>query len=125
VRLSFDSPEERRTLAGGRVTIDVVRLGGVPVLRASHAPGWDWSEHSASEAQVDRCPSHHVGVMVSGELGVEEADGTRYVARAGDVLAIRPGHLAWTVGDEPAVFVQFDEGESAGRRFDLAEGGTS
>jgi len=119
MRLSFDTPDERRTLAGGRVTIDVVRVAGVPVLRVSHAPGWRWSQHTAPEAGVDRCPGYHVGVLVSGELAVEEADGTTYVARAGDPLAIEPGHDAWTVGDEPAVLVQLDEGESAGRRFEL------
>jgi hypothetical protein len=127
MRLSFETPDERRTLAGGRVTIDVVRVAGVPVLRVSHAPGWRWSRHSAPEAGVDRCPNYHVGALVSGELAVEEADGTTYVARPGDPLAIEPGHDAWTVGDEPAVLVQLDEGESAGRRFGLIgprEGGS-
>jgi hypothetical protein len=127
MRLSFETPDERRTLAGGRVTIDVVRAGGVPVLRVSHAPGWRWSLHTAPEVGVDRCPAYHVGVLVAGELAVEEADGTSYVARPGDPLAILPGHDAWTVGDEPAVLVQLDEGESAGRRFDLIprrEGGS-
>ena len=125
MKLAFDAPEERRTLAGGRVTIEVVRLGGMPVLRVSHAPGWTWSQHSAPEAGAERCPAFHVGAMLSGELAVEEADGTTYVARPGDALAIQPGHVAWTVGDEPAVFIQLDEGESAGRRFGLAEGGNA
>jgi quercetin dioxygenase-like cupin family protein len=127
MRLSFEAPEERRTIAGGRVTIDVVHVAGVPVLRVSHAPGWRWSEHNAPEVGVDRCPAYHVGVLVSGELAVEEADGTAYVLRPGDPLAIEPGHDAWTVGDEPAVLVQLDEGESAGRRFGLIgqrEGGS-
>ncbi len=127
MRLSFETPDERRTLAGGRVSIDVVRVAGMPVLRVSHAPGWRWSLHSAPEAGVEHCPNYHVGVLVSGELAVEEADGTAYVARPGDPLAIEPGHDAWTLGDEPAVLVQLDEGESAGRRFGLIgprEGGS-
>lgn len=120
MRLSFETPEQRRTIACGRVTIDVVRLAGMPVLRVSHAPGWRWAQHSAAEVGVERCPGFHVGVMVSGEMAVEEADGTSYVARPGDPLAIEPGHDAWTLGDEPAVLVQLDEGESAGRRFGLS-----
>ena len=120
MRLNFETPEERRTLAGGRVTIEVVRVAGMPVLRVTHAPGWRWSQHTAPEAGVDRCPGFHFGVMVSGELEVEKADGTTYVARPGDPLAIEPGHDAWTLGDEPAVLVQLDEGESAGRRFGLS-----
>ena len=119
MRLTFDLPEERRTAAGGRVTIEVVRLAGMPVLRISHAPGWWWSRHSAPEAGGERCQAVHVGVMVAGEMAVEEADRTAYVLRAGDPVAIAPGHDAWTVGDEAAVLVQLDEGESARRRFGL------
>jgi hypothetical protein len=119
MRLSFDDPEERRTLAGGRVAIDVVRMAGMPVLRISHAVGWRWSRDSSPDTGFDRCQSVHVGVMTSGELGVEEADGRTYVLRAGDPVAISPGHDAWTVGPEAAVFVQFDEGDSAQQRFGL------
>ena len=120
MRLSFDDPEERRTLAGGRVAVDVVRMAGMPVLRISHAAGWRWSRDSApGNAGLDRCQSVHVGVMTAGELGVEEADGRTYVLRAGDPVAISPGHDAWTVGPEAAVFVQFDEGDSAQQRFGL------
>jgi hypothetical protein len=121
MRLSFDEPDERRTLADGRVAVDVVRMAGMPVLRISHAAGWRWTRHSASgDAGLDRCQSVHVGVMTAGELGVQEADGRTYVLRAGDPVAISPGHDAWTVGAEAAVFVQFDEGDSAQQRFGLA-----
>jgi hypothetical protein len=119
MRLSFDDPEERRTLAGGRVAVEVVTMAGMPVLRISHAAGWRWSRDSAPEAGTDRCPSVHVGVMTAGELGVEEADGRTYVLQAGDPVAISPGHDAWTVGSRAAVLVQFDEGDSALRRFGL------
>jgi hypothetical protein len=121
MRLSFDDPEERRTLADGRVAVDVVRMAGMPVLRITHNVGWRWSRDSVpGDSSVDRCQSVHVGVMTAGELGVEEADGRTYVLRAGDPVAISPGHDAWTVGPEAAVFVQFDEGDSAQRRFGLS-----
>ena len=110
MRLSFEASGEQRTLAGGRVTVAVARLDEMPVLRVSHAPGWRWSQHSAPETGVERCPGVHVGVMVSGELAVEEADGSTYTLRPGDALAIEPGHDAWTLGEEPAVLIQFDEG---------------
>jgi quercetin dioxygenase-like cupin family protein len=119
VRVAFDDPQERRTAAGGRVSLEVVRADGVPVLRVSHAPGWRWSRHSGPEAGLDRCPAVHVCVMIAGALAVEEADGTSYVLRAGDAAVIPPGHDAWTVGEEPAVLVQFDEGDSARSRFGL------
>ena len=37
----------------------------------------------------------------------------------GSVFVIPAGHDAWVVGDEPCVIVQFDEGESAARRFNV------
>ena len=117
---SFDDPAERRVLAGGRVVADVVRIGEMPVLRVSHEPGWRWSEHSRPEVGSDRCPNTHVGLMLSGRMAIEGADGSRVEAGPGDVLAILPGHDAWTLGDEPAVLVQFDEGTSAATRFGLA-----
>jgi quercetin dioxygenase-like cupin family protein len=119
VRLTFDEPDERRLLAGGRVTVDVVHLAGMPVLRVAHEPGWRWSTHSAPEVGASRCPSLHVGVMLGGRMAVELLDGSTFEAAPGDVLAIPPGHDAWTVGSEPAVLVQFDEAESARRRFGL------
>ena len=90
MRLSFDDPEERRTLAGGRVAVELVRMAGMPVLRMSHAVGWRWSRDSAPASGPDRCQYVHVGVMTAGQLGVEEADGRTYVLRAGDPVAIAP-----------------------------------
>ena len=123
VRRSFDEPDERRVMAGGRVVADVVYIGEMPVLRTSHEPGWRWSEHTRPEVESDRCPNTHVGMMLSGRMEVEAADGTRLQVGPGDVVVILPGHDAWTVGNEPAVLLQFDEGASAARRFGLTDEG--
>jgi hypothetical protein len=72
-----------------------------------------------AEAGTDFCANIHVGVMIAGRMMVQRVDGTRYEAVAGDVLAIAAGHDAWTLGDAPAVLVQFDEGESARTRYRL------
>jgi uncharacterized cupin superfamily protein len=45
--------------------------------------------------------------VVSGTLHVNHDDGTEGDARPGDVYRIAAGHDAWVVGDEPAVFVEF------------------
>jgi hypothetical protein len=119
VKLDFDFPHERRVLAEGRVVVDVLRIGEVPVLRVTHAPGWRWSVHSALASGTERCTNVHVGVMTSGRIVVEQLDGSRCEAGPGEVLAIPAGHDAWTEGDEPAVLVQFDEGESARIRYHL------
>lgn len=106
MRRSFDEPDERRVLAGGRVAVEIVELAGAALARVTHEPGWRWTAHSAAEAGAPRCPKRHVGVVVSGRLAVELADGSGYVAGPGDAVSIPPGHDAWTVGDEPAVLVE-------------------
>lgn len=45
--------------------------------------------------------------VVSGELHVEHEDGTTGDVAAGDMYRIAPGHDAWVLGDEAAVFVEF------------------
>ena len=120
MKLDFDNPLERRTLAGGRVEVDVVRVGELPVLRISHAPGWRWSLHSAEENGHARCHNVHVGVMAAGAMVVQPAAGAAYTVGAGDAVAIAPGHDAWTIGDEPAVLIQFDEGPSSEARYRLS-----
>jgi hypothetical protein len=45
--------------------------------------------------------------VVSGSLQVQHEDGSEANPKPGDVYRIAPGHDAWVVGDEPAVFVEF------------------
>jgi quercetin dioxygenase-like cupin family protein len=99
---------ERTEMAGGRVVIETVDLGGVIARRVSHAPGWRWSEHTAPEVGEPRCPRRHVGVMVGGRMRVADAHGNEFDAAKGDAVLIEPGHDAWTVGRWPAVLVEFE-----------------
>ena len=117
MKLDFDSADERRVLADGRVLVEVVHVGAVPVLRVTHAPGWRWSAHSAPAIGTERCGNVHVGVMISGRMMVEQAGAAAYELRQGDAFVIPAGHDAWTVGDLPAVLVQVDEGASAHARY--------
>lgn len=106
-RASFSDPAERIEMAGGRVVVEVVHVGGVEARRAWHAPGWRWSEHTAPEAGQSRCPKRHVGVIESGRMHVEPADGEPFDVGPGDVVVIEPGHDAWTLGDEGCVLIEF------------------
>jgi mannose-6-phosphate isomerase-like protein (cupin superfamily) len=109
----FSTPDERVTKGG--VEIEVLQLGDMKVKRATYPPGWRFSTHMGAP----KCQDTHVGYTVSGRMGTELADGTRYEFGAGDVFVIPAGHDGWVIGDEPAVIVQFDEGESAARRFNV------
>ena len=105
-RRSFAQPDERSELAGGRVVVETVTLGGLVAHRTSHAPGWRWSVHSSPEVGEPRCPKTHAGIMTEGRLWVEPAEGAGFEAGPGDVVLIQPGHDAWTLGDVPAVMVE-------------------
>jgi len=111
---SFDRPDEH--VAKGGVEIDVLQIGDMKVKRATYPSGWKFSTHMGAP----QCQDTHVGYTVSGRLIAELSDGTRLEFGPGSVFVIPAGHDAWVVGDEPCVIVQFDEGEAAARRFNVA-----
>jgi quercetin dioxygenase-like cupin family protein len=110
---SFDRPDDH--VAKGGIEVDVLRLGDMNVKRVTYPAGWRYSTHMGAP----KCFDTHVGYMVSGHMVAELDDGTRLEIGAGSVFVIPPGHDGWVSGDEPCVLVQFDEGESAARRFGL------
>jgi hypothetical protein len=111
---SFDRPDEHATKGG--VEIDVLQIGEMKVRRATYPPGWKFSTHMGAP----KCQDTHVGYTVAGRLIAELDDGTQLEFSPGSVFVVPPGHDAWVVGNEPCTIVQFDEGESAARRFGVA-----
>jgi hypothetical protein len=102
---NFESPDERRTPE--KTTVEIVNLAGGQIGRYTFQPGWRWSECIKPVAKTDSCQVEHIGYVVSGGLHVEHRDGSSGEVRAGDVYRVAPGHDAWVVGAEPAVFVEF------------------
>jgi class 3 adenylate cyclase len=102
---SFDRPE--RVVEGPGVVEEVVQFGTLTVARATHAPGWRWSTHIKPIVGTERCQVRHVGVVLSGRIGVELADGSSLEAGPGTAYDIPPGHDGWTIGDEPAVAIEW------------------
>jgi hypothetical protein len=113
VSKSFDRPDERVTKGG--VEVEVVQLGDVKVKRATYPAGWRFSR----DMGAPKCLDTHVGYTVSGRIVAELDDGTRVEFGPGSAFIVPAGHEAYVVGDEPCVIVQFDEGESAARRFNV------
>src|SRR5438045_9656669 len=97
----FEQPDEIRTFEKGRV--EVVRLGGMTIGRASDEPGWKWSEHVGRAARAKSCAVEHVGMVISGRATAAMDDGRVFEMKAGDVFYIAPGHDSWVVGDKPYV----------------------
>jgi uncharacterized cupin superfamily protein len=106
---SFEQPDEQVEKSG--VMIDVVYLGDVKVKRAKYPAGWRFSK----DMGADRCGDTHVGYVIDGVMHVEMDDGTTFDTPAGEVFVVPANHDAWT--DEGCTFVQFDEFDSAARRF--------
>ena len=101
----MDSPDEVRT--PDKTRVEVVHVGGTEVGRFTFQPGWKWSECIKPVVGTDSCQVEHIGYCVSGSLHIKHDDGTEGEVKPGDVYRVAPGHDAWTVGDKPAVFVEF------------------
>jgi hypothetical protein len=101
----FDTPDETRT--PDKTRVELVGLSGGQIGRYTFQPGWSWSECIKPVAKTESCQVEHLGYMVSGRLHVEHEDGSTRDLAAGEVYRIAPGHDARVVGDEPAVFVEF------------------
>lgn len=105
---SFDQPD--RVIEAPGVTAEIVEFGPLAVARTTHVAGWRWSTHVKPIVGTERCLSRHVGLVLAGLLGVELIDGRRFELSPGTVFDIPPGHDGWTVGDEPAVTVEWTGG---------------
>ncbi len=101
----FSEPDEVREFPKGR--LEVVKIGGGIVGRATFEPGWRWSESVQPIAGTDSCEAPHFQYHVSGTLKVLMDDGTELECKPGDVSLLPSGHDSWVVGDEPVVVVDF------------------
>jgi hypothetical protein len=102
---SLDKPDESRGFPNGRV--DVVALGGHSIGRIYLQPGWKWSEAVKPLVNTELCEVRHVGVCVSGRLGVRMSDGTEFQIQKGDAYAVTSEHDAWVEGEEPYQAIEF------------------
>jgi hypothetical protein len=102
---SFGKPDEVREFPKGR--LDLIKVGGATVGRATFQPGWRWSTSLQPIAKTKSCEAPHFQYHVSGVLKIVMDDGTEFEARPGDVSLLPSGHDAWVVGDQPAVVVDF------------------
>jgi hypothetical protein len=102
---NFGTPDEVREFPKGR--LELMKIGGATIGRAVFEPGWRWSTSVQPLAQTKSCEAPHFQYHVSGILHVKMDDGTEFDCKPGDVSLLPSGHDAWTVGDKPAVVVDF------------------
>jgi quercetin dioxygenase-like cupin family protein len=106
---SFEHPDEAREFPHGR--LEVVKIGGTTVGRATFEPGWRWSESIKPIAKTDSCEASHLIYQVSGRMHIRMDDGTEFECRAGEICQIPAGHDGWVVGNETAVAIDFQGSE--------------
>jgi quercetin dioxygenase-like cupin family protein len=102
----FENPDEVRHFEKGK--LEIVRVGGMTVGRATYQPGWKWSEHVSPIAGTAFCEVEHVGMVISGTATVASADGEVHEMGPGTVFYVPPvAHDSWVVGDEAYVSLHF------------------
>jgi quercetin dioxygenase-like cupin family protein len=103
---NFQTPDETRVFEKGK--LEIIRIGGMTLGRASYEPGWRWSEHVSPIAGTAFCEVEHVGMVLSGRAVAALKDGTQKELTAGIVFYVPPvAHDSWVVGDEPYVSLHF------------------
>ena len=103
---NFDVPDETRSFEKGK--LEIVRIGGMTLGRASYEPGWKWSEHVSPLAGTPFCEVEHVGLVLSGRAMAAMSDGREVELAAGSLFYIPPvPHDSWVIGGEPYVSLHF------------------
>jgi hypothetical protein len=102
---SLNKPEEVRTFDKGK--LELVKIGGATVGRATFQPGWKWSESLQPLVKTKSCEAPHFQYHVAGTLRVRMDDGSEADCKAGDISLLPTGHDAWVVGNEAVVVVDF------------------
>jgi quercetin dioxygenase-like cupin family protein len=102
---NFARPDEVRKFEKGK--IELVKVNGTMVGKATLEPGWKWSTHVKPIAKTELCEAPHFQYILSGTMTLRTAEGEEHTVRAGDVLKTGAGHDAWVVGSETVVAVDF------------------
>ena len=102
---TFGTPDEVREFPKGR--LELITVGGATVGRGIFEPGWRWLTSVQPFVKTHSCEAPHFQYHVSGTLHVVMDDGSEFDCKPGDVSLLPSGHDAWTVGNEPAVVVDF------------------
>ena len=101
----FSNPDEVRTFDKGK--LELIKVGGVLIGRATLQPGWKWSESVKPIAKTESCEAPHFQYHASGTIRIRMDDGTERDVKAGEVSLVPTGHDAWVLGNEPVVLIDF------------------
>jgi TusA-related sulfurtransferase len=103
MKTNIEEPDEIKLTPKGK--LQLVTLGGFTFGLRTLEPGWKWTTHMRPIVKTETCQVRHVGYVISGRMGFLMDYGATLEVGAGDAFDVRAGHDAWTVGDEPVVFL--------------------
>lgn len=102
---NLQQPDEIMNLEG--VTQECVDIGDITACRVTYAPGFRWTTHIKPIAGGEWCEIRHVGLMLSGRIGIVMQDGSTFELGPDDVFDIPPGHDGFVIGHEPCVMFEW------------------
>jgi hypothetical protein len=102
---TFHSPDETTNL-GEKLKVELITVGDLKIQKVTAEPGWRWSKHLKSVVKTESCEKHHLLYMISGRLGARMNDGKEEEFGPGELGVVPPGHDGFTVGNEPAVWLE-------------------
>ena len=102
---SLNQPEQTKNI--GRVKVEGIAIGGLNFQRATAQPGWRWSVDMKPVAKTESCQVNHLLHVISGRLRVRMNDGKEVEFSPGDMGLIPAGHDGRTIGDKPAIWLEF------------------
>jgi hypothetical protein len=108
LKKNLNNPDD--TDVHGKIKKEAVTLDTVNVTRVTFDIGARWADDLKDYAGTQSCQLPHVALVQSGRLKVVMDDGSEEEFGPGDIMMLPPGHDAWTVGEEPCVFVEFSQG---------------
>jgi len=105
IKTNINEPDETKLTPKGK--LQLVTLGDFTFGLRTLEPGWKWTTSMRQIAKTETCEIRHVGYIISGRMGFLMDDGAKFEVGPGDAFDVKPGHDAWTTGDDPVVFVDF------------------
>jgi TusA-related sulfurtransferase len=102
-KVNVGEPDETKLTPKGK--LQLVTVGDFTFGLRTLESGWKWTTHMRQVAKTETCEVRHIGYVISGRMGFLMDDGTKLEVGEGDAFDVKAGHDAWTVGDEPVVFL--------------------
>ncbi len=103
VKTSINEPDETILTLKGK--LQLVIMGGFPFGLRTLEPSWRWTTLMKPVMKTETCEVRHIGYVISGRMGFQMSDGTTLEVGPGDAFDVKPGHDAWTVGQDPVIFL--------------------